>query len=221
MNKSKVYLLNKIGEISAFSASVDCRFVENAQCFFEGKGIVCCKQTHSDNIEIVDEGMRGCEVQDCDALVTNCKNLPLMIRTADCVPVVLYDSVKKVIADIHAGRVGTQKGIVGKTVRLMQRVFSSDPADIVAVLGPHICGKCYEVDASCASEFGEEYVVGLSAVGKPLIDIAAANVGQLIDAGVLNRNISVSDICTAECVEWPSWRRGKSVERLGTFVCLL
>lgn len=206
--------------MSAFSTNVDCRFVSNSSLFFPPADIVSCRQIHSDVIKIVDESMRGTEIPDCDALITDVPNLPLLIRTADCVPVVLFDECRRVVANIHSGRVGTQKQIVRKTVEMMRSQFGSSPSDIIAAMGPHICGKCYEVDAACASEFGEKFVVGFSKDQKPLIDIASACKEQLESSGVHSKNIFISEICTAESPEWPSWRRDKCKERLGTFIVL-
>lgn len=220
MGIERVYLIEKKGEVSAFSSNVDCRFIDNASSFFCPADIVSCRQIHSDIIKVVDESMRGTEISDCDALITNVHNLPLLIRTADCVPVVLFDERRRVVANIHSGRVGTQKQIVRKTVEMMRSEFGSSPSDIVAAMGPHICGKCYEVDAACASEFGEKFVVGFSKDQKPLIDIASACKAQLESTGVYSKNIFISDICTAESSEWPSWRRDKCSERLGTFIVL-
>lgn len=220
MGIERVYLIEKKGEVSAFSSNVDCRFIDNASPFFCPADIVSCRQIHSDIIKVVDESMRGTEISDCDALITNVHNLPLLIRTADCVPVVLFDECRRVVANIHSGRVGTQNQIVRKTVEMMRSEFGSSPSDIVAAMGPHICGKCYEVDAACASEFGEKFVVGFSKDQKPLIDIASACKEQLESSGVHSKNIFISDICTAESSEWPSWRRDKCSERLGTFIVL-
>lgn len=221
MEVKQIYLLEKNEHISAFSTNVDCRFVENAKLLVNPSDVVSCKQIHSDVVKIVDDSMRGTEIPDCDALVTNCRKLPLMIRTADCVPVVVYDPCRRVVANIHAGRVGAQKMIVRKTVGLMQSEFGSVPSDLIVAVGPHICGKCYEVDDACAKEFGEQYIVGYSSNQKPLIDIAKACEDQLVNIGVDSKNIHYSDICTAESPEWPSWRRDKCPERLGTFVSLL
>ncbi len=221
MNCLLVYLLHKIGEISAFSTNVDCRFVENSILFFNPSDVVSCKQIHSDIVKIVDDSMRGSEILDCDALITNCSNLPLLIRTADCVPVVLYDPCRRVIANIHAGRVGAQKQIVRKTLELMISEFGSVPTDIVAAVGPHICKNCYEVDDACAKEFGEKYIAGYSNSQKPLVDIVLACKDQMEAVGVDSKNIHIANICTAESSEWPSWRRDKSEERLGTFISLL
>lgn len=220
MGIKRAYLIEKKGEVSAFSTNVDCRFIDNSSPFFNPADVVSCKQVHGDSIKIVDDSMRGTEIPDCDALITNIRNLPLLIRTADCVPVVLYDERRHVVANIHSGRVGTQKQIVRKTVEMMQSQFGSSPSDIIAAMGPHICGKCYEVDAACASEFGEKFIVGLSREQKPLIDIASACKEQLENIGVYSKNIFISEICTAESSEWPSWRRDKCSERLGTFIVL-
>lgn len=220
MGINRTYLIEEKDVVLAFSTNVDCRNIDNSSSFFNSADVVSCKQIHSDIVKIADESTRGTEIPDCDALITNIRNLPLLIRTADCVPVVLYDKRKHVIANIHSGRVGTQKQIVRKTVEMMQSHYGSSSSDIIAAIGPHICGKCYEVDAACASEFGEKYIVGFSESQKPLIDIALACKEQLEATGVNSNNIFISDICTAESPEWPSWRRDKCMERLGTFIVL-
>lgn len=220
MGINRTYLIEEKDVVLAFSTNVDCRNIDNSSSFFNSADVVSCKQTHSDIVKIVDESTRGTEIPDCDALITNIRNLPLLIRTADCVPVVLYDKRKHVIANVHSGRVGTQKQIVRKTVEMMQSHYGSSSSDIIAAIGPHICGNCYEVDAACASEFGEKYIVGFSKSQKPLIDIASACKEQLEATGVNSNNIFISDICTAESPEWPSWRRDKCMERLGTFIVL-
>ncbi len=220
MGIKRAYLIEKKGEVSAFSTNVDCRVIDNSSPFFNPADVVSCKQVHGDSIKIVDESMRGTEIPDCDALITNIRNLPLLIRTADCVPVVLYDERRHVVANIHSGRVGTQKQIVRKTVEMMQSQFGSSPSEIIAAMGPHICGNCYEVDSACALEFGERFIVGFSKEKKPLIDISLACREQLENIGVYSKNIFISDICTAESPEWPSWRQDRCGERLGTFIVL-
>lgn len=108
--------------------------------------LVHMRQIHSDQIVIVDEDSSFDDPPECDALITDIKEKPLMVMTADCTPVLLYDPVKEVIAAIHAGRAGAFKDIVTKSIVTMHEHFGSEPADILSALGPSIGVCCYEVD---------------------------------------------------------------------------
>lgn len=81
----------------------------------------------------------------CDAVITNAVGLPIVFAVADCLVAVLFDPAKQVMAVIHAGREGTVRNIVGKTVRLMEKNFGCDPGDILAHFSPCICGRCYRL----------------------------------------------------------------------------
>src|SRR5690606_15336519 len=90
-----------------------------------------------------------------DALITNIKNLPLAIITADCVPILLYDSSNSVIATIHAGWKGAKKGIIGETIAQMLKI-GAKAENIVCLIGPAIRQNSYEVSAEFYQEFIEE-----------------------------------------------------------------
>jgi len=100
-------------------------------------------QTHSDNVEIVD--LKKDAYPDCDALVTNKRNIAIALNFADCVPIVFYDSVKKVVGIAHAGWRGTVAKIGPKTVDKMVKNFDCNPEDIIALIGPSIGQCCFEV----------------------------------------------------------------------------
>jgi YfiH family protein len=101
-------------------------------------------QTHGDNIQTVNKNSPN-EIKNCDALITNEKNLPIMVTVADCIPVLIYDEKKEVIAVVHSGRAGCFKHIVKKTIQKMEQQFSSNLKDIKVHLGPSIKKCCYEV----------------------------------------------------------------------------
>ncbi len=175
---------------------------------------VVANQTHSDHIVIIDDrDMRGWEsvedaVEDCDALITNQQKVILTVLTADCVPLLLFDPVERVVAAVHAGWRGTEAQIVMKTLSAMQRRFGSDPSYILAGIAPAIGRCCYEVGEDVAKHFwdypdaierrGEKYMLNL-----PLI-----NKQQLISSGINEANIQMSDICTScEVDNYFSYRR--------------
>ena len=161
-----------------------------------------------------------------DGVVTNVPGLLLAIKTADCVPILLADPEQQAVGAFHAGWRGTLARIVEKGVGVMRKEFGSDPANIKAAIGPGIHGCCYEVSEELRDQFESQFeyasdlfvenfdvdpvrrkypmlflnarAPGHSEVSKQLhLDLVAANRRQLLAAGVLDRNISVSPLCTA------------------------
>lgn len=147
------------------------------------------KQTHSDHVHIV-EAVCGGEQGEGDALVTNVARTAISIRTADCVPILLADPVRKVVAAVHAGWKGTSKAIVRRAVERMQAQYGTNPGDVIAAIGPAIGECCYEVSADVAMQFG----VAMPVEGKPHLNLAAINRGQLEEAGV--KAVDVLETCT-------------------------
>lgn len=165
--------------------------------------IVLANQTHSDHIAIVDTyenrgwGELESAIPDTDALITDKKELLLGILSADCLPILLFDPKKEVIAAIHAGWAGTYKKIAPKTVLKMAEHFGSNPKDIIAQFAPCIASCCYEV----GEEFMERFETYKGALqkrgGKIYLDIPLVNQLQLETAGLPRENIHQSGICTA------------------------
>lgn len=175
---------------------------------------VTAMQTHSDHVAVIDrKEMRGWKslddaVEDCDAMVTDLPGVILTILTADCVPILLYDPIKKVVAAVHAGWRGTESKIVWKTVKVMVERFASNPADILAGVAPAIGKCCYEVGKEVAVHF-KEYSGDLERRGeKYMLDLPRINQRQLLMAGLKNEHIEMSGICTAcEVDRFFSYRR--------------
>ncbi len=175
---------------------------------------VTANQTHSSHVCIIDKKeMQGWErledaVEDCDALLTDQENVIVGILTADCVPILLYDPVRRVVAAVHAGWRGTEGEIVIKTVGAMKHRFGTDPSDILAGVAPAIGKCCYEVGEDVASHFSA-YPDAIDRLGeKSMIDLSAINKIQMISAGILEEHIEMSGICTACEVEtFFSYRR--------------
>jgi YfiH family protein len=134
---------------------------------------------------------------EADALVTDLPGVVLTILTADCVPVLLYDPIRRAVGAVHAGWRGTHARIVPKTVETMQKRYGTDPRDLIVGIGPAIGGCCYEV----GPEVAERFVAYPDALlpqtgGKYRLDTKEINRIQLIEIGVPETHIEVSPICT-------------------------
>lgn len=199
---------------------------------FDLDRLVVGNQVHGSEVTVVtgkDAGRGACDnesrLPDTDALVTNEANICLMILTADCVPVLLFDPKRRAIAAVHAGWRGTDAGIVGKTVRLLQECYGSDPRDILAGIGPAIGKCCFEVGEEVANVFRDRYmdqVENGKQSGKFQVDLKGINYLQLLEAGVEAGNIERSDICTVcRSHDFFSFRHmGVAAGRFGTGILL-
>ena len=150
-----------------------------------------------------------------DALVTADRGLGLMIRVADCVPVVLADPGAGVIGAAHAGRRGVELDVVGRTVERMRALGA---ADIRAWVGPHVCGGCYEVPEQMRAEVAALVPASHAETtwGTPALDLGAGVAAQLAAAGVRARDVRR---CTLEDRGLHSYRReGKRAGRLAGLV---
>lgn len=145
-----------------------------------------------------------------DALVTNVPGVCIGARSADCIPVLLYDPVKKAAAAIHSGWRGTVTRVCRKAITKMKLEYGTEPSDILAVIGPGICGNCFQIGQEVAVEFRKEdfdiqsiwkfcgpRVEGDATTGHH-IDLPEACRQTLVDCGVRPANIQVSDLCTYE-----------------------
>jgi YfiH family protein len=155
---------------------------------YQHSDLVHMRQIHSDTIIIVNPDIHNFEnPPECDALITDIANIPLMVMTADCTPVLLFDNVKAV------------KGIVPKTIEKMCTSFGSNIEDITVVLGPSIHSCCYEVGEKVANEIMENGY-GLAIVyenEKYSLDVNTIIHKQLKESGVHKENIEDLNICNA------------------------
>jgi YfiH family protein len=183
--------------------------------------LISLHQIHSDVVRRFDTPpARQCKG---DASATNKPGLLLGVRTADCAPVLVVDPAKRIVAAIHAGWRGTLQRIVAKSIGQMQMEFGCRPLDLLAAIGPTIGGCCYEVGTEVASAFAAKFPNAAEFFDElrtgdepnPLqwlnmmppghqpppknvhLDLPNANRLQLLEAGVLAKNIFVSDLCTA------------------------
>ena len=190
----------------------------------EGLKSVSMRQIHSDIIHHISDIPISPLVG--DGVITNTPGLLLSIQTADCLPILLADPKKRAVGAFHAGWRGTLARVVEKGIGEMRRRFSSNPRDLRAAIGPGIHKCCYQVGPEVREVFHSRFAysdelfheqresdvvhekypllfMNARAPGhgpdqsKLYLDLVAANTRQLLDTGVLAKNISVSPLCTS------------------------
>ena len=193
--------------------------------------LVFPKQTHTATVKIItesfliasEEGKKN-YLLDTDALITNLSGVCIAVKTADCVPVLLFDPRRKVIAAIHAGWRGTVQKIVGETISQMIQEFGSVPEDLIAVIGPSISPEVYEVGAEVYSQFNAPFYNPTIPYqpNKRLLDLWKANQEQLLDSGIPVNQIEVAQICTLSDPErfFSARRDGAKTGRMGSGIML-
>ena len=186
--------------------------------------LVSLRQIHSDLIYRVDSVPE--QPPAGDGLVTNTPGLLLAVQTADCLPIILVDRKQRAVGVFHAGWRGTVMRIAEKGVGEMRKHFKSDPRNLVAAIGPGVQGCCYEVGEEVRTKFEAQFAYAASlfrevkdsdpvrekypllfltarAPGhgelpvKLFLDLVEANRRQLLDAGVMAKNIDTAAPCTA------------------------
>lgn len=184
-------------------------------------------QSHSCNIATIKNNTSE-GLSDIDALITGEPGLCLCIHTADCVPVLLYDPIRRVAGAIHAGWRGTLANITSNTVQRMVTEFSTNPADIHAVIGPSIGPAVYETGDEVAGLFIQQQrdwqvFMHRKEGGKFHINLQNANVLELISSGVPSDQIENSGYCTySDPGLWFSARReGTGTGRMVSGIMML
>lgn len=177
---------------------------------------------HGNHVHLVTEedygngALHPSTLADTDALITAAPGVTLCATYADCVPLFFVDTQKKAIGLAHSGWRGTVKKIGLETVKAMQESFGSRPEDILAAVGPCICGDCYEVGEEVAAEFkkafgkaeteqsavseqleqAKSHILRVGKEGKYQLDLRRANEAVFLEAGILPEHITISDVCT-------------------------
>jgi polyphenol oxidase len=174
------------------------------------------RQCHGSDIAVVDGPWQG-EPPAVDGLVTTSTDLALGVLVADCTPVLLVDRVAGVAAAVHAGRPGMMAGVVGRAVDAMSDLGARS---ISAVVGPSVCGRCYEVPEAMKAEAARisPVAAAISWQGTPAVDVAAGVVDQL-----RARSVAVQWIpgCSRESEGLFSYRRHHRTGRFAGVVRLL
>ena len=187
------------------------------------------RQTHSDHVVVVTSGNGMIEVADTDALITSEPELFVCVQTADCVPVLLFDPKKKVVAAIHAGWRGTVSKIAAKTVQEMTEKFNCQPSDIIAGIGPSIHIHAYEVGPEVVKAVESGFINATALLkpslteGKAYFDLWEANKSVLIESDVPDENIEVMGLCTFEHADlfYSARREGVDTGRMVSAIRLI
>jgi hypothetical protein len=183
--------------------------------------VVVPKQTHSDNVlTISDRDYHN--TLSADGLVTGITNMPIGIVTADCIPLLLLETQKRIIAAVHCGWRGILRNIAGKALSTIVKMGGSSSA-VIAALGPSIGQCCYSVPEDRAqkilSKYGSENI--LSTNNKTYLNLPKIVVYQLEEAGVSPEAIDVIDHCTyCSKNNMYSYRRGDIVKRMTSYITL-
>ena len=158
-------------------------------------------QQHTDNILILESeaDLAYLKQEAFDAVITNMKNIPVLLVFADCIPVLIYDKKQKVLAAVHAGWKGTAKKIVQKALFNMIGFFNSEPQNIVAAIGAGIGQECFEVNTDVANQLGLSYKkdygnIFLENNDKVHVDLKLLNKVQLQELGV--EEVDICGYCT-------------------------
>jgi YfiH family protein len=183
----------------------------------EGFRLVIMRQVHSDTVHRVaappPARLSG------DALITNVPGLLLVVRTADCLPVLLADEKNRAVAAVHCGWRGTRVRVLERAVLAMKNAYGTDPAGLVAAFGPCIGPACYEVGPEVKEAFGsagfpEDVLVRVPGrSGKRLLDLRRANAWLLEGLGMKKANLWTADACTHCDPGLLSYRRNKGEPR--------
>lgn len=188
---------------------------------------VLSKQVHEDNIRLVTESdcgkglFRQRDYTSVDAMICREKYIPLVVFSADCGTILLYDPVQEAIGAVHAGWRGVASGLAAKTVRRMQETFGTEPGDLLAATGPSIGACCFETDDDVPQAI-ERYLGGGAdglfdrrPDGKTMVDLRAANARRLVQLGLDAENIDVSAECTV-CSHDKYWSHRYTKGRRGS-----
>ena len=206
--------------------------LENRKNFLKGldidyRDLVCTKQVHGSAARYIQDKDTGKgalsydnAISDIDALITDKKNVPLSIFTADCLSVFLYDSKTPGIGLVHAGWRSSKENITRKTVKLMQEKFNTKVEDLYAGFGPAIRDCCYEVGGEVTDFSPPEYLIKRDK--RYYLDLVGINKKQLLGLGVKDKNIYDSKICTVcRGEEFFSYRKeGSSCSRMMSVMML-
>ena len=171
--------------------------------------MVLSQQTHTANVRVVTGADRGKGITrerdytDVDGLITNEPGICLVTSFADCVPLYFVAPVKKAIGLSHSGWRGTVGKIGKRTVEMMGEYFGSDPADILAAVGPSVCMDCYEASGDVIEKFRQVFDEKLwpelfyeKENGKCQLDLWKANELIFLESGILPEHMAVTNLCT-------------------------
>jgi polyphenol oxidase len=172
---------------------------------FSSRQFITVNQVHRNEILTIESSgfvFHTCKPMEYDGIITNRPGIAICIKTADCVPIFLVDNVRKVAGVVHAGWKGTVLNIAAVAVNTFKERFSSKTENILAAIGPAIGPCCYEVDRQVTEAISGEKNKVLCTIPceeneKWMLDLPLLNKLHLQQAGIKEKNIELSHLCTA------------------------
>ncbi|MBI2608591.1 MAG: peptidoglycan editing factor PgeF [Deltaproteobacteria bacterium] len=178
------------------------------------------KQVHGGEVRILKfrSEIQGFRKIECDGIITQEPGVIVAIRTADCIPLLLFDAPTKTVAAVHGGwRSCTQK-IVVRAISMMEKEMGVEPQNLKVALGPGICPRCFEVGPDVIVRFERDFYTRKNE-DKFLVDLYEAHKAQLLSSGVLVENIETLRYCTFHQENsFFSYRRDKTEKRHLNFI---
>ncbi len=165
--------------------------------------VVTVNQVHGESVVKADDlNYREVRTVRADAVITSAPGLAVGIETADCVPILLFDPAKPAVGAVHAGWRSTVKKIVQRAVNRMSEEFGSDPARMIAAIGPAIGPECYEVDEPVIDPVRQAFsfwkdVTAPRSKDRWSLDLVKANRRELVQIGLAEDNIHALGMCTS------------------------
>ncbi len=167
---------------------------------------------HGNQVARIAADDAGKTFRDVDALITNQAGIFLTITVADCLPIYLYDDLKKVIGLAHAGWRGLKSGVIENTIEKFKAEFGSSPSDIIVGIGPFICKNHFEVKEEVLNQFLEYPEAIIKQDNKIFLDLGLITKTKLMKLGLPEASIELSQECTFELSDkYFSFRRDKPV----------
>ncbi len=164
------------------------------------KDLVLSKQIHGSKIALVGKNDIGKMREGADGLITKESKVKIAVKTADCVPILFYEPVKKIVGVVHAGWRGTLDLIAEKMVQKIENL-GGEAKNLVVAIGPHIGLCCYDIDKERAKTFEEKFGTDPKMISflddRPHLDLADVNFLTLLKAGVKKENLDVPPSCTS------------------------
>jgi purine-nucleoside/S-methyl-5'-thioadenosine phosphorylase / adenosine deaminase len=193
--------------------------------------LTMAEQVHGKRVAVVAGARIGCgraesatRLTGVDAMVTNEPGVPLMVLSADCALLCVFDPAHRAVGVAHAGWRSTAAGIVSELIRHMIALYESAPADLLALVSPCAGACCYEVREDVVSTFAAaghdvESIVQLRDE-RMYLDLVKANALQLSKSGVSIDRIDLADVCTICSEEYYSHRRGPGEGHFGLIAAI-
>ena len=205
MNKYESNILSNIKNISYNFGSKSSKIINES--------IFTVKQTHGDNVFILNNPAEPIDKIEADSIITNLKGISIGVKTADCVPILITDLDATFISAIHSGWRGSYYEITPKTIDKIIENFKIDPNDIVACVGPSILSCCYEVSFDLWNKFkikfGQNKFVFSEKNNRFYLNLARLNLSFLQSKGI--SKVDIINQCTFCNDDFFSYRRDKSL----------